>query len=269
MPDALKSRCVEAAGKLHAAGVCHGDLKLSNILIGGDAKVTIINFQKSRTSTPNASIGLLAASPADFRMEIRKLKWQLDFRNSRAEEDAKYTRFLERKEKNKAERGKAYHQPGYTPVIAMESEDDRENPAIGEDIRYFQWLAGRAEPRRFIMPGQTAENLALEIGRFMDLLQNFKEEQRRTTDHFDYSDPPPTLHHIISSRIKPAPESLPDRTGVSPSMTPRYHLRKRKTSSATDSSSCPAKKMRFAGMPEVTEMIITGMTSFTDIPFVS
>ncbi|KAF8898534.1 hypothetical protein BD779DRAFT_1385865, partial [Infundibulicybe gibba] len=37
MPDVLKVRCIEAFQMLHAHGVCHGDVKLSNILIGGDA----------------------------------------------------------------------------------------------------------------------------------------------------------------------------------------------------------------------------------------
>ena len=47
MPAVLEDRVVEAFIKLHERGIVHGDIVLRHILIGADARVTLIDFQAS------------------------------------------------------------------------------------------------------------------------------------------------------------------------------------------------------------------------------
>ncbi|KAH9982509.1 hypothetical protein BGW80DRAFT_28808 [Lactifluus volemus] len=57
MPMVLKDRVVEAFQRLHERGVVHGDVALRHILIGPDARVTLIDFQASRADQPNEDLG--------------------------------------------------------------------------------------------------------------------------------------------------------------------------------------------------------------------
>ena len=99
MPDALKRRCIETLDRLHVTGVLHGDIKLSNILIGKGCRVMITDFSKSRASVPVPEIGLQQAQADDFRKEMWRLKCILDYENPRQGEGAKVQRTSSRQRK--------------------------------------------------------------------------------------------------------------------------------------------------------------------------
>ncbi|KAI0348601.1 hypothetical protein BDW22DRAFT_108758 [Trametopsis cervina] len=73
MDPLLKQRCVEALLKIHKRGVLHGNLELHNILIGGDGRVTIVDFSASRVSKPSPDVKLREASDLELSMERREL----------------------------------------------------------------------------------------------------------------------------------------------------------------------------------------------------
>ncbi|KIY50461.1 hypothetical protein FISHEDRAFT_71517 [Fistulina hepatica ATCC 64428] len=113
MPHVLKCRCIRALARVHARGVVHGALSLRRFLIGADARVCITDFRHARiivdelpgdiedadeelddeTTPPvhrytaakaaleksHRAVGLRRATAADARMEMRLLKFKLDY----------------------------------------------------------------------------------------------------------------------------------------------------------------------------------------------
>jgi hypothetical protein len=133
MPDILKLRCIRAFQKIHARGVLHGDIELRHMLIGGDGKVTIIDFQESRATVPNMELKLESTCPRELRTEMRKVKFKLDFRGARLYEHVKRERELRRRRRNaELRRMRAIPSgvndfPGYQPPLP----EDVEDPPIG------------------------------------------------------------------------------------------------------------------------------------------
>ncbi|KAJ7919158.1 hypothetical protein B0H13DRAFT_263333 [Mycena leptocephala] len=168
MPYVLKKRCVEAFEKLHAAGVHHGDIELRHMLIGGDARVTIIDFQASRALEPNAAVKLEAATPDELRLEMRKVKFKLDYDGARVREDAKLMRAARLARRNQR-RGK----------LEEPLPEDVRDPPIDSRQWNLEWIGASVEPARFVMPGQTAADLEREVEEFLDILEKLEEEETR------------------------------------------------------------------------------------------
>lgn len=259
MPDVLKRRCVEAFEKIHARGVCHGDVHLGDMVIGGDAKITILNFHASRAPASNTAVGLRAANPADLRMEMRKVKFLLDYQEARQKEYSKYACRLPRTADTEIKA-----QEPYKNSTRAEDEDE-EIEDIPEDI--YRWLPfPSVPPKRFVMPGQTKAELEMEIQRFSNIVDALRMETQLSCPSTSSRSPPPDIspdselslavpearnggarYNLRSRRtsITPTPvsSSQPARSRPPPSL-PR--IRKRKGVEDAGSESRPVKKIRFS-----------------------
>lgn len=154
MPTILKQRCIEAFEKLHERGILHGDVELCHMLVGGDGKVTIVDFHASRALVPNSSVMLLGAEPRELRLEMRRVKYKLDYEGAKEIEIAKRMR---------AEAGRKNY-----------LEEDLVDPPVDTDDWVKGWAneAANATPTRFVVPGQTPEALVKEIHSFMVVLDH-------------------------------------------------------------------------------------------------
>ncbi|KAJ7786027.1 hypothetical protein B0H16DRAFT_1876125 [Mycena metata] len=171
MPHVLKKRCVKAFEELHAAGVYHGDVELRHMLIGGDARVTIIDFQASRALVPNKAVKLAAATPDELRLEMRKVKFKLDYEDARTREDEKIMRGARLERRNR--RGFVREQP---------LPEDVRDPPIDSSEWNLEWIGTAVEPARFVMPGQSVEDLKRAVGQFLDVLDKLEKEEELSRD---------------------------------------------------------------------------------------
>jgi len=94
-----KRAIVDAYAQIHARGVLHGDVALRHILIGmsipqnfhrflrlalgRDGKPTIINFRRAACLRPAMKIGLGGCSTHEFQLEMRQVKFLLDYQGAR------------------------------------------------------------------------------------------------------------------------------------------------------------------------------------------
>ncbi|KAJ7706468.1 hypothetical protein B0H17DRAFT_1192934 [Mycena rosella] len=199
MPHVLKKRCVQAFEKLHAAGVHHGDIELRHMLIGGDARVTIIDFQASRALVPNATVQLAAATPGELRLEMRKIKFKLDYEGARASEDEKLMRTARLARRNK--------QPGR---LEEPVEEDKLDPPIDSREWNLEWVGAPVEPARFVIPGQSAADVESAVEEFLSILEKLEKEDALQ----DGAARTPRQR-------KPSPEFKPPATV--PNRTPKIH----------------------------------------------
>ncbi|KAJ7630669.1 hypothetical protein FB45DRAFT_542454 [Roridomyces roridus] len=200
MPHVLKKRCVQAFEKLHACGVYHGDIELRHMLIGGDARVTIIDFQASRALVPNEAVHLAAATPDELRMEMRKVRFKLDYEGARAWEDQKLMRAA-RLEKRNRENGTKEE-----PL-----EEDILDPPIDSREWNLEWVGAPVEPARFVMPGQSAEALERSVDEFISIVETLESEEQAREDN----DVP--RRRKQSPEFKP-PAAIPRRAGAAPAV---------------------------------------------------
>ena len=161
MPDALKACCIEAFERLHAQGILHGDAELRHMLINADAKVTIIDFKVAATcvlleNVGMEEVGLRKATLEEFRLEMRRVKFKLDYDGARLKEREKLMR---------KKRGELRREDLLDPPVDMHTLD-------------FQWLEGcERPPTRFVVPGRTKEEVELAVKRF---LKKVGEMERQT-----------------------------------------------------------------------------------------
>ena len=229
MPNVLKKACVEALEKLHAQGVFHGNIGLSHFLIGGDARVTIVGFHAARALDPNPQVYLDSTTTADLRLELRKLKFKLDYQGAREKEKEKFTQYVKRAQRNRKERFKATRDPSYSPNYEDDPQSDRLDPPV--DVRQpIGWLDALEEaPRRYIMPGQSIQDYENAVHGFLSVL--YQMETGRL---------PPT--HIPS----PSPPSSPGEvsgTVVPISAVPCHVSSKRKRTGGPDVASPSSKRL--------------------------
>ncbi|KAF9270409.1 hypothetical protein L218DRAFT_952544 [Marasmius fiardii PR-910] len=163
MPLMLKARCVEAFKKIHDRGVLHGDVELRHIFIGGDGKVTIIDFQESRALEAIEAVNLTRATPEELKKEMRKVKCKLDLPGCRELEFGRFQRYL------KLSRGICFGEQGLND---WEMEDLRQNPPITDSREWEDWIRTPPAPRRFVMPGQTPDHVFEAIQRFLDIIDS-------------------------------------------------------------------------------------------------
>lgn len=128
MSDALKQRVIDAYRKLHGTGVLHGSVETRNILIGGDGRVTLVDFSMARTKRPIKEIGLEGCTDKELAVELRKVKFILDYGHARSHE----TQGMERGDR---------HAP--KPEVWNEWTQDLGRPS-----------------KRWLVPGQTQEQYA-------------------------------------------------------------------------------------------------------------
>jgi hypothetical protein len=165
MPAVLKHRCVEAFEKLHAQGILHGDAELRHILINANVSVTIIDFKAAATCVPLENVGmeevgLRKATPEEFRLEMRRVKFKLDYDGAREKERRKLMR------KKRGELRK----------------EDALDPPVDSHILNFHWLEGcERPPTRFVVPGQTEEQVELAVKRFSKRVREMERQTGKKT----------------------------------------------------------------------------------------
>ncbi|KAK1223784.1 hypothetical protein PQX77_013308 [Marasmius sp. AFHP31] len=239
MPLVLKDRCVEAFEKLHARGVLHGDVELRHMLIGGDGKVTIIDFQQSRALEPIPDVRLERATPAELRREMRKVKVKLDYPGAR---DLEYRKFQRHQHPRQANTG--------SPFSVSQMKEDALNPPIRHQREWEEWVEERPLPKRFVMPGQ-------DPSIFLEALRTFLDDVDPRGTGFSTTRQLSTSHHVSL----PMSEAISD-SGVSlPEIGPRTRKRSLEEGESYGAPS-PQKKPRtddltVARTPEIASIATT------------
>lgn len=169
MPDVLKRRCLEAYYQLHAQGVLHGDVDLGNILIGGDGRVKIINFDKSRSVRADARVQLELATANDFKMEMREVHYKLNYNCARDKEHEAWENRNNSHELSSPPRTcktRLHDKAPFTVVL---------EPPINPD----QWsVPSNWRPRRFVVPGQSAKQFEYHLNDFLLSLEEDRNERK-------------------------------------------------------------------------------------------
>lgn len=156
MPLVLKAAVITAFEKIHARGVLHGAPTFQRMLIGADCKVTIVSFQEGETAEDEEFVEAEEAHRTQMDMEMRKVKWMLDYPGAREEEKRKTKAYMKRKI-----RRKKMLRSGLKP--RPEDMEDPYDPAVTPDMIRKEWkplsLAPDGQnpyyPVRHVMPGVT------------------------------------------------------------------------------------------------------------------
>jgi hypothetical protein len=83
LPDEIKQAVVAAYYNIHRAGVLHGDVKLSHILVGKDGLAHVVDFRKGRVwDGYPATAGIPSCSQEEMKWELRKVKALVDWDES-------------------------------------------------------------------------------------------------------------------------------------------------------------------------------------------
>ncbi|KAF5382971.1 hypothetical protein D9757_006362 [Collybiopsis confluens] len=210
MPLQLKKLCVDAFAEIHARGVLHGDVELRHMLISGDAKVTIIDFQESAALEPNEKVHLRGALPGELRKEMRKVKVKLDYLGAKTYEGERRERSLKRISHNAEERRKANLNSGYEPQLEQEPEEDVADPPVLEKQEWEDWIAAPDAPRLFVVPGQSLDHRKSAYEAFLASLKKSPQVLAdRMTGIFDDDEPngDPSLPQLVQEERR---EVLPN-----------------------------------------------------------
>ncbi|KAJ3564252.1 hypothetical protein NP233_g8415 [Leucocoprinus birnbaumii] len=157
MPDVLKRRCLQAYDQLHSQGVLHGSVEFENILIGGDGRVKIINFERSRSTKPNRRVELAPADSDEFKMEMREVHYKLDYMGAREKE-----RIIWDSRRNP--------QDIRLPAGQTSRIHSRYPYSISRDppVDPTKWSLPRLwKPQRFVVPGQSADQFHYHVKQFL------------------------------------------------------------------------------------------------------
>jgi len=169
MPHALKERVIAAFEKIHTQGVLHGDPELRHMLIGADGKVMIIDFGMSRANREHPSVGIERAEPEEFRLEMRKVKYKLDYMGARKMEGDKVDDYLRRVRRNRKiselwKRRAKGERVGPIPQYEEDPEDYELDPPVNAQDFQEDWItASDDSPIRVVVPGQTPEHVASQV----------------------------------------------------------------------------------------------------------
>ncbi len=181
MPVVLKDRVVEAFQKLHERGIVHGDVALRHILIGADARVTLIDFQASRADDPNEDLGLEATYPGEKELEMRRVKFLLGMDNARQKEFRKSKAAHKRSARNRAraQRRRELLRHGITTGLPVDEPeplaDTREPPVPLDELERYWMEDANDDPRRFIVPGSSESEVARAISSFLQRIRDMEE----------------------------------------------------------------------------------------------
>ena len=244
MPYFLKKRAMEGLEMLHSRGILHGDIELRHVLIGGDGAVTFIDFQLSRSATPDDSIGLEKAEDEEFRFEKRLLAFKLDFDDARAREIQKTEAFVLRTKRNKRRSEMWKHRAkgartGYISPYEDEPEDEKIIPPVHPHDLQDVWIKNSdAPPARIVVPGQSEEEVKTAIQAFLESLaesrpdQGLSQSQPSIEGVEEESGSVPSTSSIIPapsidpppSTIQKSPSSLKRKRSTAPSPSPHASL---------------------------------------------
>ena len=207
----LKDRVVDAFDRIHSRGVLHNDVELRHMLIGGDGRVTIIDFEKSKTNVKFPELKLERASRDEVREEIRRVKVKLNYRDARAEEEAIRLEALK----------------------AAKNEDEDSSVSrireLSKQVWNEKWIGPFVQPRRFVMPGQSAEEVQTAIQNFVNEIDRL--ERGRTSTQGEPTTPPSSPKESHSRN--PLPLTISTRSSFT-----------RKRRSTDDASSSKSSKRR-------------------------
>lgn len=176
MPDVLKERAMQGLEMLHSRGILHGDIELRHVLVGGDGAVTFIDFQLSRSTNPDESVGLEKAEDEEFLFEKRLLAFKLDLHGARANEIQKTEAFVQRTKRNKRrdemwKRRAQGARTGYISPYEEEPEEERIVPPVHPHDLQDTWIKNSdAPPVRVVVPGQSKEEVKAAIQTFLESL---------------------------------------------------------------------------------------------------
>ncbi|KAH9898465.1 hypothetical protein C8Q73DRAFT_788645 [Cubamyces lactineus] len=228
MPHVLKKEVVLSYVALHDKGILHGDAELYNILIGGDGHVSLMNFDAAQVR--HSRDGLPVAGRGSLAMELRRVMFKLDYEGARAREYARRERFKQHALENLDRQSRA------EPMINMPIEELYEPPP-SEQEWVSKWTnALDMTPRRFIVPGQTAEEL-------VNALESFCKKVK-LWDALDAQDMVSPL--IVPSHSTPPVSPALPRSEV-PLTSPAANSMKRRMSDAPEASQPPLKRARGRG----------------------
>ncbi len=180
MPVVLRDRVVEAFRKLHERGIVHGDVALRHILIGADARVTLIDFQASRADEPNEELGLAMTSLGEKDIEMRRVKFLLNMDSARKKEFKKSKAAYRRSERNKRreQRRRELLRHGITTGLPFDEpeplEDISEPPVPLYELEKFWMEDANDDPRRFIVPGTSESEVAGAISLFLQCIKDME-----------------------------------------------------------------------------------------------
>ncbi|KAI0053281.1 hypothetical protein FA95DRAFT_723429 [Auriscalpium vulgare] len=173
MPTVLKKLAIDAFEQLHRQGILHGDVALRHILIDADCRVTLIDFQESFADLPNEDIGIKPIPPGEKEMEMRKVKFFLDYDGARDREIRKTSQAKKRRIANSVLAELRQKQelmnlpPTHIEAIPTPEEDIEEAPVFA-DVLEEEWMRGMdCMPCRIDMPGVSPVTRALAIEKFM------------------------------------------------------------------------------------------------------
>ncbi|KAG8219964.1 hypothetical protein J3R82DRAFT_969 [Butyriboletus roseoflavus] len=215
MPHALKEKVIAAFEKIHAQGVLHGDPELRHMLVGADGKVMIIDFGMSRAIREHTSVGIERAEPEEFRLEMRKVKYKLDYMGARKREEDKVDDYLRRVRKNRkiSELWKRRAKGERVGPILLYEEDPEEyelDPPVNAQDFQEDWItASDDSPMRVVVPGQTPEQVADQVQAFL-----WKLEEICSTC------PSPTRHSHPQMSLADHEENVRDASLPNPVLRP-------------------------------------------------
>ncbi|TEB39185.1 hypothetical protein FA13DRAFT_1725158 [Coprinellus micaceus] len=251
MPDVLKKRCIDCFERIHAAGVLYGNVQLSHIIVGADARVTLVNFEHAAVLDPLPQFCQKKTTPDKLRLEMRQVKYLLNYDKAREREQQKWIGYKARKDWNEKERVRASRESGYTPQCLAEPDDDVLNPPV-DPHRTKGWVDSKYKADRFVVPTITPEFFTSAVEKFIANIRRMEREGDGPPQS-----PRPPSSTTTSSPVEPTPVPQPITLQV-PTEPPRRRSettlrrssRKRKAGDDSNfiagSSKSPLKKKRSA-----------------------
>ncbi|KAL7285265.1 hypothetical protein ACG7TL_000359 [Trametes sanguinea] len=244
MPNELKKQVIITYIALHARGVLHGSPELHNMLVGGDGRVTLIDFHAARARKPIPELGIEAVTRAELDLELRQVMFKLDYEGARKREYARMKRL-----QPLWDRLAECTRQGL-PLEKIPIDELRDPPPSWEHWKrdWINSLNGR--PRRFVVPGQTPEEYRQASAAFCQMLEDWHElEKKDAVSPLIYIVPSSPPHSRAPSPT-PSSSSAPSPAEPSPpSSAPEANRRKRKKESGPDDTPPPSKRPRGADLP--------------------
>lgn len=231
MPVVLKVAVINAFEKIHWRGVLHGNIQLSNILIGADMKVKLVNFEKGAILEGQPDLQLHRVRHADLDLEMRKVKYMLDYPSARKSEKERYKmerQWLKWMKKYKHDVELARRTSPFAPTagkLDLKKFWRPENNLPGEKVGYL--------PVRHVMPGVTPEQYEEALVGFLEKIKREEDDYtmfagaERTTQQsteVDESNSPPSTSIILPSSIKIRDFALEGRSSAPDTFKERDHL---------------------------------------------
>ncbi|KAF9243945.1 hypothetical protein BU15DRAFT_59770 [Melanogaster broomeanus] len=165
MPDVLKER-VSSTATL-SCGICSS---------AQTAASWIIDFGMSRAVREHESVSIEKAEPEEFRLEMRKVMYKLDYMGARKKEGDKVDDYLKRVRMNRKisnlwKRRGMGERVGPIPPYEEDPEEYKLEPPVNAQDFQEDWItASDDRPMRIVVPGLAPEEVADEVQAFIRLV---------------------------------------------------------------------------------------------------